>query len=252
MARKRKTSRKGTRPRIGVAMRDYWTQFSATDAQWRELEKALGKSIPSEARERIGKATTEYISEGQAERNAPYVDDHKKRLAKTEQFATRLLTLLFHGTAQIDVQAAGVALAGLDGFIPAMDDGEDVIKALHDAPYVETKTLAFENALRRVTSNCCKAIRRADAPGFSEHKAWDAWILALLTVLREAGLPPGVATPAYDDNHSPTVRFVHALQRLLPVALRRHDLTLIGLAKAMRAARARAQKRKKAKVLNPK
>jgi hypothetical protein len=106
--------------------------------------------------------------------------------------------------------------------------------------------LAFEVTLRRVASNCRAEIRRADLPGFIEHEAWDTWIRALLTILRTAGLPHGVATPTYEDNHSRAVRFVSALQRLLPASLRRHDSShgrpLLALAKAMMAARATTKK----------
>ena len=72
-------------------MRDYWTQFSATDAHGASSKRR------SESRYRpkpaSGSARPQPSNfEGQAERNAPYVDDHE-RLAKTEQFAMHAVIL---------------------------------------------------------------------------------------------------------------------------------------------------------------
>jgi hypothetical protein len=174
-----------------------------------------------------------------AEKNAPFKDDYKKNLGDIERHATKLEELLFRGTTHVDAQAAGAALARVGEFDPRTDDDlGGVLNPLH----VEPGILAFEATLRRVASNCRAEIRRADLPGVIEHEAWDLWIRALLNILRTGGLPHGVATPAYEDNHSRAVRFVSALQRLLPASLRRHDRSLLALAKAMMAARATTRK----------
>jgi hypothetical protein len=213
VARERKTNRKGTRGRIGAALLGGgWPNFTASDAQWHELEAALGKPIPGQIRKKIGDATSKYLTDAIAEKNAPFVDDYKKQLAEIEEATNRLAALLFHGADQIDDQVAGAALAG---------------------------TMAFENDLVRVIDNCRVEIQRCSVSGFIEHTAWDEWIAALEKFLSDAGLPHGIATSAYEGRVSPFVRFVEALQQLLPEPLRRHGGP--PLAKEMMAARKRTR-----------
>jgi hypothetical protein len=222
-----------------------WPKFTATDAQWHVLEEALGKTIRAESREQICDLTSRYVSDGNAERNALFRDEYKKTLAEIGRIATRLDALLFHGTTQLQFHAAEAALAGLDEFVPETDDDESVLKALHHAPYVEPNTVAFENALQRVANNCNTEIRRADKPGFIEREAWGAWISALLTIQKEAGLPHGLSTLKDKGNVSAAVLFVAALQHLLAEPLRVSEHSMAALTKAMQRARQKTRKPKR-------
>jgi hypothetical protein len=245
VGRERKTNRKGVRARRGVALLGGdWPKFAPVASQWGDLEKTLRNPIPAETRKRICEVTSKYLTDAQAERNAVFAGDYKKKLTEVKRLASRLEKLLFRGTTDLDDQVAGAALAGLDESIPPMDDDPAVLKVLRAEPYVETGTSAFESALQRVASNCSTEINRRHLPGFKEHNAWDVWIGALLAILREARLPHGVATTSYEDKDSPAVRFVHALQRLFWQPLRRHNASLNALAKAMMAARANKKRRK--------
>ena len=246
MARERESNRKGSRARLDIALIGPVEEFTATDEQWSKFEKALDKPIPQPVRERIRERTSTYMSGAQAEMKAAFAGDYKKRLAEIEELTTRLRTLLFHGSENLDTLAAATALAGLDELIPQAHEGEDIyegediLAAALNAPYVETKRAALENALGRVALNCHMEIHHRDAPGFVEHEAWDVWIAALGKIMREAQLPYGIATSAYERT-SPFVRFVDALQGLLPEPLRRHCGP--PLTKEMMAARKRIQNR---------
>jgi hypothetical protein len=251
MARARKTNRKGTRPRTGIALFGA-SEFASTDEQWLGLEKAIGRSIPDGVRRRICNATSKYIFEAQAEENALYVDDYEKRLSDIEEHATSLRALLFHGAAQIDIQAATAALRSLDES-HENSDSDATAESIVSAPYIETEATALESALERVALNCRMEIRRQDKPGFIEHEAWDRWISALLSILRAAGLPHGIATPTDASiNASPAVRFIDAIQRLLPIQSRRHDASLAALARAMMQARDKHQPIKKKRTTKKK
>jgi hypothetical protein len=196
MARQRKTNRKGTRPRIDTAeLEGGWSKFTASDAQWSELEAVLGKPIPTSIRDKIGASTSNYMDHAQAEENAPDVVDYKHRLAEIREVSTRLRRLLFQTTDETSHLAAAIARAGLH-------------------------PVAFDDSLLRVINNCRTEHRRA-SPGFIAHTAWDIWIAALGQILSDAALPHGIATPTY-KRISPFVRFVDALQLLLPKVLRRH------------------------------
>jgi hypothetical protein len=240
VAHERTTNRKGTRARIGAALLGGdWPKFTASDARWRELEVALGKPIPDPIRKKLCDAISNYMADANAEQNAPHVDDYTKRLAEIDRVTNRLVALLFHGSEPIDDQVAGAVLAGLD------DDEVPL-----DASYAEPGTLALENALRRVASNARMEINRVQgASGFIEHEAWDELIVAVGSILSDAGLPCGIAIPSYEGRVSPFVRLVGAIQLLLPETLRRHGGA--SLAKEMMAARKRAKARSDAALTNP-
>jgi hypothetical protein len=268
MARELRSNRKGIRARLDWSMFEYLKFEPPTEVQWCELETAIGAPIPQPIRERIRKVTSDYMFDAQAE-NAPFADEHRKALKETATHATALRALLdkpyvhavaCHGFDAIasegpdnEAFVAEVLRAVLDAPEEAAlaycrHAGEENFPAADfDAPYVESKTAALENALARVALNCDLEMRRQAEPGFVgfvPHEAWDRWIWELLKILKESGLRNGIGTPGAPKRQgfvSPAVRFVAALQQLLPEPLlpeplRRHEHSDSALSAAMRRA----------------
>jgi hypothetical protein len=192
-------------------------KFSPTNEQWKQIERAYGRTLTDDIRQEIVAATTNFLLFEPFERAAEPVSLERRRL-QTVQRAV-----------------------------------ETLYDAIVTAPATTATAREIVQRLPSLAGECASHLARVDdpsLPGHCEGACWEDWVLALTRIAKQHSLPAGVRTDT-DKNwrQSEFVVLVYELQQRLPPEARRHEACDTpaeagdALAKAIQRARARARAR---------
>jgi hypothetical protein len=227
----------------GTCDRDY----SPSDANWDQIEKAYGHKLDSDTRAEVITLIKEYLLWEDFERNAPFVNDGiewLKRLKKRGKAFYR--EVCFYAGESKQAAAAWHASIYIGRHLKQSRLGEaDQFARLSEVDQFEN-LIGIMATFVNATRSAMKEI--VDAPhGFVEGQAWDNLIIGLTNVMKARDLPVTASKgldKTSDDKPSAFVRLVRALQNTFPESSRRHQITYAAAAQAISVARRRAQKRK--------
>jgi hypothetical protein len=168
------------------------------ETQWELVERAYGNRLSVELRSRISAILNAYLWQDQSESGAPYLRD---AVAAVEHMKT-LIDGLISCIEGISDPAGKYALSVITCFARR-----------RLAPQLAAQSVACVKAESKLR-------RDAEKAGFKEGQAWRLMIWHLLDLAEEMNLPATVGKPntrqKTEFRPSPFVRFVIALQKLLP------------------------------------
>jgi hypothetical protein len=210
-------------------------EFSPADAQWKQIERAYGHSLPEAVRQGIREATTNFLRWEPYERAAELVSLARERVLTVQKGAKTLYDAL-------------VAAPSTTASVYA----HHLIKRhLADEKYWrrklrgqnEDKFERFRRLSELLVDACTSALTELNdpsRPGHREGDCWEGWVRNLTYIAKKHNLPTGARTDTRpSDKQSPFVALVSKLQQLVPVAAVHHAHSNDALAKAIQRARRR-------------
>lgn len=204
--------------------------LNISDADWRRIEKAYGKPIPSDLRQEILRATTSFICFEVFERTVEPLSWATDRIQRVKKGAGQFYTALFEDPRHES-----------DAHVYA----NHLIKRHFNAPNLSATDMLNHISwiLSSVVVACNRSlneIETSDLAGHREGACWEGWIGQLTKTLNAHQLPTSVRTDSdktKGDSHSAFVLFVYELQGCLDPDSRRHQHSKVALAKAITRAR---------------
>ena len=201
-------------------------KFEISTTDWPRIERAYGHRLPHTTRDEILKLTTSFVYFAPFEATAEPL-----KLARDSAIAWK--------RAAQKLQRALCEQRGSDALVFAKHRVE-----LHfnDARFRRWHFFEdFSGVLTSFIVACNQAVADMDNPELPEHRqgeCWENWVRGLTRALDEAGLPTGARKDSADlGEESAFTNLVAALQKFVPVEIRRSTLSLSALAKAIQRAR---------------
>ncbi len=228
-------TRKSRKPRLGVAYNRYGKQLEISDANWADLEKALGAGIAPEERSTIAAIAQRYLDFEPFERKAPFVADARNYLNRVTKAAKALGDVMRDAHSRAgNPQGVGASM------IETLFDkelGYANEPARHRYRELGNAALLFAMAHERVAKRFEEDVANL---GFVEGDEWDRMVNKLTAWARQRGLRSGASKgrdKSASDAPSPFLAFLRGLQDLFPKDQRRHLHSDLALAQAVHAAR---------------
>jgi hypothetical protein len=183
------------------------------ERRWSNIEEAYGHLLDGSIRERLCKATKDFIDEARIEQNAPLQVDVKDWLASVRE-SSRNLKHALTSRGKLSDSGMRVVIVLLQREIRSLG-----------RPAADIST--YRTMASKLAIACDRTRIKVGNKGFNEGDAWRVWIKVLTRILGEAGLPTGAPhsrDKKSDDSVAPFVALVIAIQKVLPPEIRRHDL----------------------------
>jgi hypothetical protein len=204
--------------------------------KWDRIEKAYGRLLADDVRQRILQATTFFVSFEVFERNARPVNDAIEYVSSIKEAANALQNALagsFKGSVDATYYAESLINQNFRDSrlkVPRYNGPFDALSGM-----LTSLAVACRDAL--------KEMERPDAPGHREGECWANWIRSLTKIASEFGLPRGVSKGSDKSAQiSPFTLFVEALHECVPKDARRHHHSNAALAKAINEARRQSKR----------
>jgi hypothetical protein len=201
-------------------------------ANWDKIEKAYGRPLADDVRQRIRDVTTTFA-----------LWEIFERTARPLQSAIDCVSSIKSAANSLQKALSGM----FDGSVDASSYAESLIKRHFSCSCLNVPELSYGpfNALSDVLTSlavaCILALRdmeSPDAPGHREGETWEKWIRSLTKIVSEHGLPHRVSKGSdKSEQASPFTLLVESLQECVPADARRHHHSNTALAKAITDAR---------------
>jgi hypothetical protein len=238
MARKSRTARLGSSHVAGNI------DYAPKEEDWAQIESAFGNALGARVRAAIIEAVRVYFLEERFERHAPHLRDSMYFLDGVDSAARKLMRKI---VCDAKSQMAEAAFHAQDA----------IGRHMHDPLHPESDRW---DAFRRHVTALIAAVSKAKREfaenkkaGLSEGAAWSKLIRRITAIAERRGLPIGASKATNkpgNEEPSPFVRMVRALQETFPMEMRRHSWTYYATAEAISVAR-RTDRKKKAKSKKP-
>ena len=218
-----KTRRPSRRARLPYAIiSDPLSTFEPTAANWQAMEGAYDRPLGDDDREEIVKLVTNYFHLGQFGRNASFVDDAEKWLAKVQKAAESTQNDLgvfskeLFPDEQTENSAEFHARYRIKQHLKERRRWPE-----HKIEYVQNVLKDYLDAIALTA----KELETASSWGPIEEIQWGILIIGLTKWFKDNRFPVGAskgANKSTSDKPSAFVAFVHALQLTFPKEYQRH------------------------------
>ena len=211
--------------------------FELDSSDWERIERAYGKSLSPQLRDKVVRITKDFLYWASAEETPP-LRDAQKRAKSLRKHAESLLKEMQRTT---DNEVAPYTDELIDLYFRRFWFEEFQCKAEVVQDALPPEVVAALSIFLRA---CDGALSEMDALSqqtwmWQDREAWDVWITELTELLKAEGLPTAAATTVSKDKvgYSPFVKFIKQLQNDIPGEFERSQWSSGALTEAIKRAR---------------
>lgn len=229
--------RKSRKTRLPIANTSGETsKFEPSISMWAAIEKAYGRTLDSDARDRVVEIMNDFLFWVSNETNAPYLDDSLDWLDGFKDQMVGLLQTLPRSGTDSKQAAAHYAAGRIFQSFNSLQSKEGHLDMNSFTSLVSSMNAACDYAQNDFQRNAHL--------GFAEGTQWAAMVKKLTAFAKERKLPSGARKDSDKRTDSPPfVSLVMELMRFVPESMRRHAGSWQACAQAISQARRQKSKR---------